>query len=236
MTDNDVIGHPRGLAYIALTEAWERFSFYGMQALLVLYMTGRLLKPGVIEGVAGFISFRTGLELVFGRLSTQALASQIFGLYIGLIYLLPILGGLIGDRLVGRRRAVMMGAVMMAIGHFMMAVEVVFLPALAALIVGCGLLKGNLAAQVGDLYAKDDPRRDRAYTIYVTAINIGAFLAPLVCGTLGEFYGWHYGFGVAGVGMLIGLAIYVAGRRYLPAESPTRKAEPRSMAQQGDAE
>ena len=223
----DFLGHPRGLAYIAFAEAWERFSFYGMQALLMLYMTGHLLNPGVIEGIAGFAGFRAAVEAVFGELSPQALASQIFGLYVGLVYLMPILGGLVGDRLMGRTRAVVVGAVLMAAGHFMMAFEALFLPALSSLILGSGLLKGNLAAQVGGLYAKDDRRRDGAYTVYVTAINIGAFVAPLVCGTLGELYGWHYGFGVAGVGMLIGLGIYVAGRGHLPAEVPmSREARP----------
>jgi POT family proton-dependent oligopeptide transporter len=218
----EFMGHPRGLAYIAFAEAWERFSFYGMQALLILYMTGHLLQPGVIEGVAGFAALRAAMQAVFGELSPQALASQIFGLYIGLIYFTPILGGLIGDRLTGRTRAVLAGAVLMAAGHFMMAFEATFLPALAALIAGSGLLKGNLAALVGGLYGRDDRRRDRAYTVYVTAINVGAFVAPLVCGTLGELYGWHYGFGVAGVGMLVGIAIYVSGRRHLPPDDLAR--------------
>lgn len=215
----ELLGHPRGLAYIAFTEAWERFSFYGMQALLMLYMTGHLLNPGVIEGVTGFAAFRAGVEAVFGELSQQALASQIFGIYVGLVYLMPILGGLVGDRLTGRTRAVLAGGVLMAAGHFMMAFEAAFLPALSALVLGSGLLKGNLAAQVGNLYTKYDRRRDRAYTVYVTAINVGATVAPLVCGTLGELLGWHYGFGAAGIGMLVGIVVYVSGRRHLPAET-----------------
>jgi proton-dependent oligopeptide transporter, POT family len=220
----ELFGHPRGLTYIAFTEAWERFSFYGMQALLVLYMAGHLLQPGVIEQVAGFAALRAGLESVFGTLSTQALASQIFGLYIGLVYFMPIFGGLLGDRVMGRRRAVLLGAAAMAVGHFLMAFEAAFLPALAALIVGSGLLKGNLAAQVGALYTKEDRRRDSAYTAYCTAINVGAFIAPLVCGTLGEFYGWHYGFGAAGIGMLVGIVIYLSGARYLPADDLSTSA------------
>lgn len=215
----EFFGHPRGLAYIAFTEAWERFSFYGMQALLMLYMTGHLLNPGVIEGVAGFAAFRSGVEAVFGELSPQALASQIFGIYVGLVYLMPILGGLVGDRLTGRTAAVLAGAMLMAAGHFMMAFEAAFLAALGALVLGSGLLKGNLAAQVGNLYAKDDRRRDGAYTVYVTAINVGATAAPLVCGTLGELLGWHYGFSAAGIGMLVGIVIYISGRRHLPAET-----------------
>ncbi|MBL8267777.1 MAG: peptide MFS transporter [Steroidobacter sp.] len=216
------LGHPKGLAYIAFTEAWERFSFYGMQALLMLYMTGYLLQPGTVDTVAGFSGLRAAIEGVFGALAVPALASQIFGLYVALIYFVPVLGGLLGDRLLGRRRAVLLGAVAMAAGHFMMAFETLFLTALLSLIVGSGLLKGNLAAQVGNLYARDDRRREPAYAVYVTAINIGAFVAPLVCGTLGELYGWHYGFGVAGFGMLIGIAIYLSGSRYLPVETLAR--------------
>lgn len=220
--DKEFFGHPRGLAYIVFTEAWERFSFYGMQALLVLYMASHLLQPGTVEGVAGFTGFRSAVETVFGTLSTQALASQIFGLYIGLIYFVPVLGGLAGDRLIGRRRAVIAGAALMAAGHFLMAFETAFLFALGALILGSGLLKGNLAAQVGSLYPRSDRRRDSAFSVYCMAINIGAFVAPLVCGTLGELYGWHYGFGAAGVGMLVGIAIYVAGRAHLPTDTITR--------------
>ncbi|MBM0107181.1 peptide MFS transporter [Steroidobacter sp. S1-65] len=230
----EFLGHPRGLAYIAFTEAWERFSFYGMQALLVLYMSGYLLQPGVVEQVAGFAGLRAAVEAVFGTLSTQALAGQIFGLYIGLVYFMPIFGGLLGDRLLGRKRAVLIGAAAMAVGHFLMAFEASFLPALAALIIGSGLLKGNLAAQVGALYSKDDRRRDSAYTTYCTAINVGAFIAPLVCGTLGEFYGWHYGFGAAGIGMLIGIVIYLSGARYLPDDRPSTAVGERPKLQPGD--
>lgn len=233
--EGEILGHPRGLAYIFFTEAWERFSFYGMQALLMLYMTGYLLQPGAVESIAGFAGFRSALESVFGELSTQALASQIFGLYVALIYFTPIVGGLIGDRLTGRTRAVLAGAGLMAAGHFMMAFETAFLPALLALILGSGLLKGNLAAQVGALYAKDDRRRDGAYTAYVTAINIGAFVSPLVCGSLGELYGWHYGFTAAGFGMLIGIVIYLRGRRYLPPDSPRNSAGTRVALAPGDA-
>jgi POT family proton-dependent oligopeptide transporter len=226
-------GQPRGLAYIVFTEAWERFSFYGMQALLVLYMTGHLLHPGTVENVIGFAGFRAVVEAVFGQLSPQALATQIFGLYIGLIYFVPVLGGLLGDRVLGRRKAVLAGAVLMAGGHFLMAFESAFLFALALLILGSGLLKGNLAAQVGGLYAKDDTRRDTAFSLYCMSINVGAFLAPLVCGTLGELYGWHYGFGAAGVGMLIGIAIYVHGREYLPVDHIAGRGE-RVKLQRGD--
>lgn len=228
------LGHPRGLAYIVFAEGWERFSFYGMQALLVLYMTSQLLHVGSVEHIVGFAGFRSLLETVLGRLSTQALASQIFGLYIALVYFFPIVGGLVGDRLIGRTRAVIAGAVLMAIGHFLMISEAAFLFALAALILGSGLLKGNLAAQVGDLYDKSDARRDSAFSMYCMAINVGAFVAPLVCGTLGELYGWHYGFGAAGLGMFVGGAIYMRGRRYLPPDRAANKTTERVELQPGD--
>jgi len=230
----EFLGHPRGLAFIAFTEAWERFSFYGMQALLTLYMTGYLLKPGAVDGVAGFAAFRQGLEFLYGPLSLQALASSVFSLYVGLIYFTPVLGGLLGDRYIGRRRAVLIGAALLALGHFMMAFDASFLPALLALIVGAGLLKGNLAAQVGGLYARDDSRRDSAYTVYVTAVNIGAFTAPLVCGTLGELYSWHYGFAAAGFGMLIGIAIYLSGLRYVPPDTRYTERRDAPRLQPGD--
>ncbi|TVV69721.1 peptide MFS transporter [Sphingomonas solaris] len=217
--DRAFLGHPRGLAYLAFAEAWERFSFYGMQALLVLYMVGQLLLPGHVENVAGFPAFRAALEGAYGPLSVQALASAIFGLYAGLIYLTPILGGLLADRVLGRTRTVTLGAMLMVAGHFLMAFDVSFLIALACLILGCGCFKGNIAAQVGGLYASGDLRRADAFQIYYLGINGGVIAAPLICGTLGELYGWHYGFGAAGVGMLLGLAIYLAGRRYLPPET-----------------
>jgi POT family proton-dependent oligopeptide transporter len=232
--DRRFFGHPRGLAFIVFTEAWERFSFYGMQALLVLYMAGHLLQPGNVDNVAGFPAFRAAVEGVFGPLSTQALATQIFGLYVGLVYFMPVFGGLAGDRVLGQRRAVILGAISMALGHFLMAFESAFLGALLALIIGSGLLKGNLVAQVGQLYDKSDSRRDAGFSIYCLAINVGAFIAPLVCGTLGELYGWHYGFTAAGIGMLIGLAIYMSGQRHLPADVVASRGSERAAMQSGD--
>lgn len=213
------LGHPPGLAYLSFTEAWERFSYYGMIGLLILYLTDQLLTPGHVEQVLGFASFRAGIEAVFGPLTSVALASQIVGLYTGLIYVTPILGGLLADRALGQRRTVIAGAIMMAAGHLLMAFEALLLPALGLLVIGAGCIKGNMAAQVGRLYAPADPRRTRAFAIYLIALNVGAFMAPLVCGTLGERYGWHYGFGAAGIGMLIALGVYVAGRRHLPPDS-----------------
>ena len=218
--DRSFIGHPRGLAYIAFAEAWERFSYYGMQALLVLYMVNRLLHPPHVDHVAGFGPFRHLIENFRGPLSVQALASTIFGLYTGLVYLTPIGGGLIADRWLGRTRTIIIGALLMSAGHFLMAFDFSFLLALTCLLVGVGCFKGNLASQVGGLYATGDNRRADAFQIYYIFINGGVIAAPLIAGTLGEKVGWHWGFGAAGVGMLIGLTIYLLGRKYLPPDSP----------------
>ncbi len=214
--DSDWLGHPRGLAYLAFTQVWERFSFYGMQALLSLYLIRYLLLPGHVEHVWGFFQFRSGLEAIFGQLTTLALGAQIFGLYLGFVNLTPLIGAWLGDRVFGQRRTTVLGLVLMAAGHMLMASEAAFLLALLFLLVGAGCIRGNMYAQVGDLYAAGDPRRSRAFGIYLIALNTGAFFAPLVCGTLGELYGWHYGFGVAGIGMIIGVVIYISGLKYLP--------------------
>jgi POT family proton-dependent oligopeptide transporter len=226
ITSRDLFGHPPGLAVLFATESWERFSYFGNAALVVLYMVKYLFDPGRIETVLGFGAVKTALEFLFGPLEPQPLASQLFGFYTGLAYFMPIVGGLVADRLLGQRRTVIIGGVLMAMGHFMMAFEALFLVALAFLILGIGAFKPNISTQVGSLYAPGDHRRDRAYSIFYLGINIGAFLAPLVCGTLAVQYGWHYGFGAAGVGMLVSLAIYLGGSRALPAEPlpPTRTA------------
>jgi POT family proton-dependent oligopeptide transporter len=210
-------GHPKGLAYLAFTEAWERFSYYGMSALLVLYMVNQLLLPGHVEHVAGFAAFRALIEGTFGPLSTQALASQIFGLYSGFVYFTPVIGGWLGDR-IGQRSAVVIGGLSMSGGHLAMAFDQSFLLALLLLIIGSGLLKGNISAQVGGLYPlEDEERRTRGYALFSTGINFGAVAGPLLCGFLGERYGWHIGFGAAALFMLAGVATYLTGYRYLPA-------------------
>jgi proton-dependent oligopeptide transporter, POT family len=215
-TDAAFLGHPKGLGVLAFTEAWERFSFYGMKVLLVLYMIDWLLLPDHVRNVVGFSILRSLLESVLGHLSSQALASAVFGLYSGAVYFTPLLGGLLADRLLGRRLTVVIGALLMAAGHFLLAFEQPFLLALIFLILGNGCFKGNIASQVGGLYGIGDLRRASAFQIFYLAINAGVISAPLVCGTLGETLGWHFGFAAAGVGMLIGLAIYIAGGRYLP--------------------
>ena len=220
--DRAFLGHPKGLGYLAFTEAWERFSYYGMQALLVLYLVNYLLLPANVDNVAFFDEFR-GL---YGGLDGQPLASAIVGTYFALVYLTPILGGLIADRLLGKRRTVLIGAIVMSAGHFLMAFELTFLFALLFLVIGSGLLKGNIASQVGSLYKPEDLRRADAFQIFYLGINAGVIAAPLIVGTLGESVGWHWGFGAAGVGMLIALAIYIAGQKHLPADH----LEPRGKA------
>src|SRR5712672_3489557 len=205
----ELFGHPRALSFLFATEMWERFSYYGMRSLLVLYMVKYLLLPERVDGVIGLAALKRLLEIPFGPLGIQPFASQIYGFYTGLVYLTPIFGGLLADRVLGHRRTVVIGASLMALGHFMMAFESLFLFALLTLILGNGAFKPNMSAQVGTLYGPGDPRRDRAYSIFYVGINLGAFLAPLVCGTLGEEVGWHYGFGAAGVGMTAGLLIYL---------------------------
>jgi proton-dependent oligopeptide transporter, POT family len=184
-------GQPRGLTILFLTEMWEQFSYYGMRALLVYYMTKQLLIG-------------------------QEKASVIYGVYTAMAFFTPIFGGMIADRWLGKRRAVIIGASIMAAGHFMMTFEPLFYFALATIALGNGLFLPSLPSQIDGLYRPDDPRRGWAYNVYYVGINIGGFLAPLICGTLGEFYGWHWGFGAAGIGMLTGLLIYVLGGKYLP--------------------
>ena len=222
------LGQPAGLAYLAFTEAWERFSYYGMSALLVLYMSEQLQLPGNVERVAGFGAFRGAIEAVTGPQSVRGLASIIYGLYAAMIHFSPLFGGLLADRVLGARRTVMLGAVLLCLGHFAMAMDGSFLLALLLLVLGCGCVKGNIAAQVGSLYdPADAPRRTRAFVIFNVGINVGATGGPLLCGLLAQVWGWHAGFAMAGVLMLAGLATYIAGQRYLPPE-PGRGARQRA--------
>ncbi|HEY7972605.1 MAG TPA: peptide MFS transporter [Xanthobacteraceae bacterium] len=215
---SDLFGHPRGLTYLFATEMWERFSYYGMRALLTLYMVKYLFQPGHAESVIGYAQLKGAYESLLGPLGVQPFASHIYGDYTALVYLTPVLGGLLADRVLGQRRTVLLGASLMAVGHFMMASERLMLLALLVLILGNGAFKPNISTQVGLLYPPGDPRRDRAFSIFYVGINIGAFLSPLVCGTLAIAFGWHYGFAAAGIGMLIGLAIYLWGSPALPSD------------------
>lgn len=231
--DRAFLGHPAGLGWLAFCEFWERFSYYGMQALLVLYLSNYLFLPENIGNVAGIEVLRAAIERLTGPRSPQQLASAVFGLYAGLVYLTPIFGGLLADRLLGRTRTVVIGAALMALGHFLMAFEASFLLALACLLLGVGCFKGNIAAQVGALYAPGDQRRASAFQIFMLAVQMAVILAPIVCGTLGEKVAWHWGFGAAGVGMLIGLVVYLAGRHHLPPEAPRKPSGERPA---GEAE
>jgi len=227
-TRGTFFGEPRALGYLAFTEAWERFSYYGMTAILVLYMSEALFLPGHIEHVAGFAAFRSALESVFGPMSTLALASQVYGIYTAFVYLTPVLGGFIADRWLSRRLAVTIGAISMSAGHIAMAFDASFLLAIVLLIVGCGFLKGNISTQVGTLYAPEDGAgRTRGFSIFSIGINVGAVAGPLLCGLLAQEYGWHVGFGLAGILMLLGLATYLIGYRELADTIATvKQAEP----------
>jgi POT family proton-dependent oligopeptide transporter len=211
--DRAFLGHPKGLGFLGFTEACERFSYYSMQTLLTLYMVNYLLLPGQIENVTGLAWLRAWH---YPRLDGQPLSSAIFGDYTSLVYLMPILGGIIADKLTGRRIALIAGGLVMALGHFLMAIEGAFLFALLSLIVGVGLFKGNIATQVGELYKENDLRRAMAFQIFYIFINVSVIAAPLISGTLGQKVGWHYGFGCAGIVMVLGLAIYLSGQRSLP--------------------
>jgi len=210
---------------LAGLEVWDRISFYGMQSLLVLYMAKQLLLPGHVEQIVGFATYRAVLESIVGPLTVKGLATQTFGLYVGLVALTPILGGFLGDRFLGRRRGIILGGLLMTGGHFALAFDESFLLALLLLIFGAGFVRGNVAPQIGELYAPDDRRRGVAFQIYGSVINFGAFVAPLATGALGKAWGWHYAFAFAGFGMLIGLAVYLLGQRHLPPERPRVKGE-----------
>jgi proton-dependent oligopeptide transporter, POT family len=195
LNGSDWFGQPRGLTILFLTEMWTQFSFYGMRALLVLYMTKHLLID-------------------------QQKASWIYGIYAAMVYLTPVFGGIIADRWIGRRNAVIVGGIIMMIGHFIMADENLLYVALGTIALGNGLFLPGLASQIDGLYAADDQRRKSAYNIYYVGINLGAFGAPIVIGTVGEIYGYHWGFAIAGAGMIVALLTYLAGNRYLPSEQP----------------
>jgi proton-dependent oligopeptide transporter, POT family len=197
-----VTGHPRGLYVLFFSEAWERFSYYGMRALLVLYLTK---------------------HLNYARKD----ALLLYATYTGLVYLTPLLGGFLADKLLGQRKAILIGGTVMAMGHFAMAFESMLHVALCLLMLGNGFFKPNISTMVGNLYPQGDARRDGAYTIFYMGINLGAFLSPLVCGSLGENprFGWHYGFGAAGVGMVFGLISFMAFQHQLVGGFPPGREE-----------
>lgn len=217
---SDLLGQPPGLWVLAGTELWDRVSFHGMQAMLVLYMTGDLLLDRQrTAAIIGFGAYRRALEAVAGPLSDTVIATQTFGFYLAFATGLPLLGGLIGDKLTGRRVAVVGGAVLMTLGHFCMAFDATFLIALLCLMFGAGLLRGNLSAQVRSLYQPGDQREINAFQYYAMSVSIGGFVAPIVSGAVAAVWGWHAGFGVAGFGMLIGLIVYLWGGKFLPSQA-----------------
>ena len=220
--DTAFLGHPAGLGWLAFSELWERFSYYGMLALLPLYLVHRLLLPGHVEHIVGFGPFAAFVGLFYGgnTASPMVLKAHITGLYAAFVYLTPLGGGYLADRYLGRTRAVTIGALLMAFGHFLMAFEASFVGAVLCLVLGVGFFKGNISSQVGSLYKTDDPRRANAFQIFLLSVQIAVIISPLVCSTLGELYSWDLGFGAAGIGMLIGLTIYLIGRPTLPKEAP----------------
>ena len=222
-----LFGHPVGLSFLFGTEMWERFSYYGMRALLTFYMVDFLFLGGEPSRVLGYQTMKSGLEALYGPLGPQPLAALIYGLYTALVYLTPLAGGAIADNLIGQRWAVIIGTIVMAAGEFLLMSPAMFFVGLLVLIIGTGFIKPNLTTQVGGLYAPGDSRIDRAYSIFYLGLNVGAFLAPLVCGRLGhsapgEPPHWQYGFGAAGVGMVLALITYLLGLSRLPPDPRQR--------------
>ena len=233
-SDRAFLGHPTGLGFLAVVEGCERFSYYSMQTLLTLYMVNYLLLPEHFGSVWGLGWVQQHLA---GGKTGQPLASDIFGNYTSLVYLTPIIGGWLADKWLGRRGALVLGGLVMSLGHFLMAIQPAFLLALVCLIVGVGLFKGNIASQVGELYGPNDLRRAVAFQIFYIAIQVSVIAAPLISGTLGEDVGWHYGFGCAGVVMVLGLLIYLRAKPYLPPDKRDMPAAPQaktSTFEQGD--
>ena len=222
--DRSFIGHPKGLGYLSFTEGCERFSYYSMQTLLVLYMVKYLLLPEHAGSVIGLDWVKTH---IYAGIEGQPLASAIFGTYTALVYGTPLIGGIVADKILGRNKTLIIGGLLMALGHFLMAFEGSFLFALAALVVGVGFFKGNIAGQVGALYSDTDLRRAMAFQIFYIFINVSVIAAPLISGTLGQNVGWHWGFGCAGVVMVIGLGIYLSGGKYLPPDNMRKAHEPK---------
>jgi proton-dependent oligopeptide transporter, POT family len=214
--DTGFFGHPRGLSVLFFTEMWERFSYYGMRALLLLYMVAPLSEGG--------LGFDTGT------------GGAIYGLYVSMVYMTTLPGGWIADRLIGPQRAVLYGGILIAAGHFSMAVPSLsmFYLGLLLIVLGTGLLKGNVSVIVGRLYGAEDVRRDAGYSIFYMGINLGAFIAPLVCGYLGQQVDWHLGFAAAGIGMTLGLIQYSFGRKYLGTAGlhPADAGSPEAMVRQ----
>jgi POT family proton-dependent oligopeptide transporter len=226
--ERTLFGHPIGLSYLFTTEMWERFSYYGMRAILVLYLVNYVLLNPTADTIVGYQTMKHFFEVIYNGgnpLGPQPLSSIIYGNYTSFVYLTPLIGGVIADRWLGQRYSVIIGAAIMAVGEFTMMVPQLLFVGLLLLIIGNGFFKPNISTQVGNLYKPGDSRIDRAYSIFYVGINVGAFFSPLVCGTLGEGYGYHWGYGAAGVGMVIGLISYLFALRTLPQDRASRVKE-----------
>jgi len=211
-----ILGQPRGVGVLVLVEGLFNFAFYGLRIMLVLYMTRQVLLPGHAEHVAGLAPLRGVLEHAYGPLSVVAFASVVFGLFSSIAYLTPLAGALIADRWLGRTRAILVGGLLLVIGSALLTSEASFVIALLCLLPGVGLCGGNLTAQLGELYGRDDPRRGDGFQLYYLAVDAGVIVAPLICGTLGETWGFSYGFAGAALGMVASLSAYLIGRRWMP--------------------
>ncbi|MGD0190041.1 MAG: peptide MFS transporter [Rhizomicrobium sp.] len=226
--ERQLFGHPTGLTYLFATEMWERFSYYGMRAILVYTLVNYLLLHPTVDGLVGYHALKHVLEFVFNSgqpLAPQPLSSDIYGTYAAFVYLTPFIGGAIADAWIGQRYSVIIGGAIMAVGEFTLMVPQFFLLGLLLLIIGNGFFKPNISTQVGNLYKPGDSRIDRAYSIFYVGINVGATFSPLICGTLGEKYGYQWGYAAAGVGMLIGLFVYLVALRTLPQDRAGRVKE-----------
>ncbi|HEY2071316.1 MAG TPA: MFS transporter [Rhizomicrobium sp.] len=224
--DTAFIGHPRGLAWLSAAEFWERFAYYGIVPLLTIYMTSWLFTPAHVGHVIGFDSLRAFFGwFTHGALTPMSIASPINGVFQGAVYLTPLAGGALADRVIGRTNAVTLGAILIAVGGFLLAVDQTFLIGLLVLIFGIGCFKGNIASQVGDLYAIEDPRRADGFQIYFLGIQFAAIGSPFLCGYLAKAIDPHLGFVGASAGMLLAIVIYRAGRKTFPPEPIRVKAD-----------
>jgi len=226
-TEKTLFGHPIGLSVLFGTEMWERFCYYGMRAILTFYMVDYLFVGGTPETIFGYHAVKRALESFNGPLKPEPLAALIYGLYASGTYLTGLAGGFIADRFLGQRRAVVAGGLTMAVGEFLLVDPHFFFPGLLTLVLGNGFFKPNIATQVGGLYKPGDARIDRAYSVFYVGINLGALIAPIICGRAAHFGAgpphWNYGFAAAGIGMLIGVAINLAGQRTLPPDVRQRR-------------
>jgi len=223
--ERTLFGHPIGLSYLFTTEMWERFSYYGMRAILIYTLVNYLLLLPTAESVIGYHALKHIFELVYNGglpLAPQPLSSLIYGHYTAFVYFTPVIGGFIADRWLGQRNSVIIGAIIMAIGEFTLMSPHLFFLGLLLLIIGNGFFKPNISTQVGNLYKPGDRRIDSAFSIFYLGINLGAFFSPWVCGGLGAYYGYHWGYFAAGVGMVIGLISYLFALHTLPQDRAGR--------------